>query len=216
MYGNLRLVNSLRSIAMSSISKPEVIFVLGGPGAGKGTQCSKIVDKYGYVHLSAGELLREEQHKPGSKLGEMIESHMVNGTIVPVKITCSLLAQAMERSVSNRFCIDGFPRNKDNLDGWNEAMSDKVKLLGVLFFDCSEQTCIDRCLNRGAAGSGRSDDNEETLKKRYQTYQNATLAVIKYYEGKGLVHKIDAGKNADEVFEDVEKVLKNFPSANCV
>ncbi|XP_046430165.1 UMP-CMP kinase [Neodiprion virginianus] len=201
------LLISLRKFVMSAVSKPEVIFVLGGPGAGKGTQCTNIVNKYGYVHLSAGELLREEQLKPGSKYGELIQGHMVNGTIVPVQITCSLLAQAMEQSGSNRFLIDGFPRNTNNLDGWNEAMSDKVNFLGVLFFDCSEQVCINRCLLRGASGSGRSDDNEETLKKRFQTYQNSTIPIIKHYEAQGLAYKIDANKAADQVFEDVQKVL---------
>jgi len=70
---------------------PTVVFVLGGPGAGKGTQCAKIVQEFQYVHLSAGDLLREERNTPGSKCGELIESHIRNGTIVPVEITCSLL-----------------------------------------------------------------------------------------------------------------------------
>lgn len=205
-----RLLNSIRNVTMSAVSKPEVIFVLGGPGAGKGTQCTNIVKKFGYVHLSAGELLREEQNKPGSKFGELIEGHMVNGTIVPVEITCSLLEQAMKNAATNKFLIDGFPRNNDNLLGWNDAMSDKVNLLGVLFFDCSEQTCIDRCLSRGAAGSGRTDDNEETLKKRFQTYLNATLPIIKHYEGEGLVYKVDASHSADEVFQEVEKIFNKL------
>ncbi|EDO26972.1 predicted protein [Nematostella vectensis] len=75
---------------MSSASKPVVIFVLGGPGAGKGTQCERIVKEYGYVHLSAGELLREER-KSGSKDGDLIENCMTEGKIVPVAITVSLL-----------------------------------------------------------------------------------------------------------------------------
>ncbi|XP_012255808.3 UMP-CMP kinase [Athalia rosae] len=205
-----RLVTALRKITMSSVTIPKVIFVLGGPGAGKGTQCAKAVEKFGYVHLSAGELLREEQHKTGSKLGEMIEKHMVDGTIVPVEVTCSLLAQAMDKFAGSTFLIDGFPRNTDNLEGWNRIMSDKVNLVAVLFFDCSKETCIERCLRRGETGSGRSDDNEATLMKRYQTYLNATLPIIQHYEKEGLVHKIDASKPSDEVFEDVEKILESL------
>lgn len=205
-----RIVNSIRNVTMSAVSKPQVIFVLGGPGAGKGTQCTNIVNKFGHVHLSAGELLREEQLKPGSKYGELIEGHMVNGTIVPVEITCNLLAQAMEKSTNNKFLIDGFPRNENNLQGWNKVMSDKVDLRGVLFFDCSENTCIERCLSRGASGSGRSDDNEDTLKKRYNTYLNATLPIIKHYEGHGLVYKIDASQTTDKVFEQVKSILEKL------
>ncbi|CAF3642415.1 unnamed protein product [Rotaria sp. Silwood1] len=71
--------------------KPNVIFVLGGPGAGKGTQCARISETYDYVHLSAGELLREEAAKPDSTLGKEINEHIKNGSIVPVAITCKLL-----------------------------------------------------------------------------------------------------------------------------
>lgn len=113
-----------RRIAMSAVTKkPEVVFILGGPGAGKGTLCRYIVERYGYVHLSAGDLLREERVKPGSQYGELIETHIRNGTIVPVEITCSLLDRAMRVSDNpyNRFLIDGFPRNQDNLDGWNKV-----------------------------------------------------------------------------------------------
>lgn len=113
----------LRLFTMSAIQKFEVLFILGGPGAGKGTLCRYIMEKYGYVHLSAGDLLREERMKPDSKYGKLIENYIKNGLIVPVAITCNLLDQAMQNSISpqKRFLIDGFPRNQDNLDGWNEV-----------------------------------------------------------------------------------------------
>lgn len=110
---------------MSAVTqKPEVMFILGGPGAGKGTLCRYIVEHYGYVHLSAGDLLREERAKPGSEYGELIETHIRNGTIVPVEITCSLIDRALQTSQNPhcRFLIDGFPRNQDNLDGWNKVL----------------------------------------------------------------------------------------------
>lgn len=187
--------------------KPEVVFVLGGPGAGKGTQCEKIVREFGYVHLSAGDLLREER-KSGSEHGQMIDEHIRNGTIVPVEVTCSLLEKAMHRSEENHFLIDGFPRNENNLHGWNEAMSEKVKLLFVLFFDCSEEACIERCLNRGKAGSGRTDDNVESLKKRLVTYNEDTMPIIDHYRALSLVRQLDASKSADEVFEEVKKIFQ--------
>jgi len=196
-----------RSLIMG---KPNVIFVLGGPGAGKGTQCSRIVEQFGHVHLSAGDLLREERAKPGSEFGELIEHHITNGTIVPVEITCSLLERAMTKSEKNNFLIDGFPRNEDNLQGWNKQMGDKVNLQCVLFFHCSQEICTARCLKRGAAGSGRSDDNEESLKKRFVTYEQATMPIIKHFEEKNLVKKLDASKSPDEVYSVVESILKSF------
>ena len=80
------------------------------------------------ISFSTGDLLREERAKEGSEFGELIESHIKNGTIVPVEITCSLLQRAMEKSDKNDFLIDGFPRNEDNLQGWNKQMGDKVRI----------------------------------------------------------------------------------------
>jgi len=102
--------------------KPQVVFILGGPGAGKGTQCQKIVEEFSFVHLSAGELLREEK-KSGSKDADLINRCMSEGKIVPVEITIKLLKKAMEMNVEKGkylFLIDGFPRNEDNWNGWNK------------------------------------------------------------------------------------------------
>jgi len=183
-----------------------VLFVLGGPGAGKGTQCENIVRDYGFVHLSAGDLLREERQRPGSQYGEEIEGHIKNGTIVPVAITCSLLRRAMESSGKKNFLIDGFPRNKDNLDGWNTAMEGVADVKMVLFFNCSEEVCIDRCLSRGKT-SGRSDDNMESLKKRIQTYNGCTMPIIDHYKKQDLVAEMNGEKTPDSVYGDVKKSL---------
>ncbi|XP_011498388.1 PREDICTED: UMP-CMP kinase isoform X2 [Ceratosolen solmsi marchali] len=203
------MLSSLRALAMSTVDKPKVLFVLGGPGAGKGTVCKNIIEKHGYVHLSAGDLLREERADPGSQYGELIESHISNGTIVPVEITCSLLDRAMQTSKSpnNKFLIDGFPRNQDNLQGWNQQMSNNVYVDGVLFIECSEKTCTTRCLHRGAKGSGRSDDNLESLKKRHQTYVKDTMPIIEHYRKLGLVYTFNGEQNPIAVFGDVEKTL---------
>ena len=90
---------------------------MGGPGSGKGTNCTRIVEEYGYVHLSAGDLLRAERES-GSKLAIMINEHINDGRIVPSEITVCLLKKAMEKNGAHRFLIDGFPRNMDNLDSW--------------------------------------------------------------------------------------------------
>lgn len=187
--------------------KPKIVFVLGGPGAGKGTQCSKIVERFQFVHLSAGDLLREERAREGSEVGALIEDYIRNGKIVPVEVTCSLLEAAMTKSGNNKFLIDGFPRNQDNLDGWTRQMSEKVDFQFVLFFNCSEEVCVNRCLSRGQSGSGRSDDNMESLKKRIQTYNNDSLPIIKHFEELGKVKQIDASPSADEVFSKVEQVF---------
>ena len=80
-------------------------------------------------------------------------------------------------------------------------------LFFIITFSLSNQACMNRCLQRGAAGSGRSDDNEESLKKRFQTYVKDTMPIIDYYETLGLVRKIDASQSPDQVFEDVKKAF---------
>jgi len=192
------------------MAKPNVIFILGGPGAGKGTQSKKIVQHFDYVHISAGDLLRAEKRNPTSKFGKLIEHHIKAGTIVPVEITCSLIEQAMAKSDKNNFLIDGFPRNEDNVTGWTSEMSSKVHLQRVLFLQCSQEICMQRCLARGDAGSGRSDDNVETLRKRLIGYEHVTLPIIKYYDELGYVSQIDASRTPDEVYADVEAILNNL------
>uniref|UniRef100_A0A224ZBC6 UMP-CMP kinase n=1 Tax=Rhipicephalus zambeziensis TaxID=60191 RepID=A0A224ZBC6_9ACAR len=193
--------------------KPNVVFVLGPPGSGKGTQCQKLVERFGYKHLSAGDLLREEKGTPGSQFGEVIDHHIRNGTIVPVEITCRLLDRAMQSSGKSHFLIDGFPRNKDNLDGWNREMSDRVNLQFVLFLECPEEVCVQRCLNRGKAGSGRTDDNIESLRKRFKTYTNDTLPIVEYYDKQDLVRRADTSCNdPNEVFKGVAKHFEPYES----
>lgn len=96
--------------------KPKVVFVLGAPGAGKGTQCTKIVNKYGYVHLSAGDLLREERRRAGSEFGELIEDCIKNGKIVPVEVTCSLIDNAMNKFIQVSFSFSYY--STGYLENW--------------------------------------------------------------------------------------------------
>lgn len=172
------------------------------------TSCSSSPDiSWSVTSVFAGDLLRAERKSPGSQFGELIEHHITNGTIVPVAITCSLLERAMKESEKNDFLIDGFPRNEDNLTGWNEAMGDKVTLKFVLNFECSQEACVARCLARGAAGSGRTDDNEESLKKRFVTFKEVTTPIIKHFEQQNLVKTINAERDVQQVWADVEKLF---------
>ncbi|KAL7055373.1 hypothetical protein AAHC03_022625 [Spirometra sp. Aus1] len=185
-----------------------VLFILGGPGAGKGTICQKIAETYNLVHLSAGELLRKEMADPLSNFAAEIEPYIKAGTIVPVEITCSLLHKAMLEGYKSKQCvtylIDGFPRNEDNKSGWERNMCDKTRVLQVLVLDCPEDVCVKRCLGRGC---GRIDDNEETLKNRITQFKVEGLPVIEYYSQKGLVTHIDGSKTPQEVFREVQRVL---------
>ncbi|EDQ85619.1 uncharacterized protein MONBRDRAFT_29132 [Monosiga brevicollis MX1] len=196
------------------MAKPTVVFVLGPPGAGKGTQSSNIVKNFNFTHLSAGDLLRAERNT-GSDLADLINGYIKEGKIVPVKITCGLIEKAMQEDPNSKFLIDGFPRNKDNLDGWNEVMADKVDARFVLFLDCPAEVSgrlllvsTERCLSRGAAGGGRVDDNLESLQKRHATYENETKPVLDEFLKQGMLRKIDATRDVDAVWTDVDALFR--------
>ncbi|KAL1584820.1 hypothetical protein WHR41_06662 [Cladosporium halotolerans] len=186
-----------------------VIFVLGGPGAGKGTQCANLVRDYGFKHLSAGDLLREEQQRPGSEFGEMIKTYIKEGKIVPMEVTIQLLENAMKATIeengNRKFLIDGFPRKMDQAIKFEEVV---VPSKFTLFFDCPEETMRARLLNRGLT-SGRSDDNEESIKKRFVTFVETSMPVVNMFNNEGRVIKVDATKTPEEVYE---VVVKEFAS----
>jgi len=200
-----------------SPSKVTVIFVLGGPGAGKGTQCANLVRDYHFTHLSAGDLLRAEQNRKGSEFGDLIKSYIKDGKIVPMEVTVQLLENAMMEVVDKdedkkgKFLIDGFPRQMDQALKFEETVCPSKF---VLFYDCPEEEMQKRLLERGKT-SGRSDDNAESIKKRFKTFVETSMPVVDYFEKEGRVVKVLATKTPDEVYKETREKLeqrlgKNF------
>ncbi|EFJ43528.1 hypothetical protein VOLCADRAFT_121426 [Volvox carteri f. nagariensis] len=180
----------------------QIIFVLGGPGSGKGTQCAQILEEYECVHLSAGDLLRAEV-KSGSVVGRKCEELMREGKLVPFAVTLNLLKKAMIESGGKFFLIDGFPRALDQAEQFEGNI---MPCKAVLFFDCPEEEMEKRLLKRGET-SGRSDDNAETIRKRFHTFLEQSLPVKDHYLAQGKCHIISAVPPPGEVFEVVKKVL---------
>jgi UMP-CMP kinase len=187
-----------------------VLFVLGGPGAGKGTQCANLVKQYGFTHLSAGDLLRAEQERPGSQFGDLIRDYIKNGLIVPMEVTIQLLENAMTEALhknnnatKGRFLIDGFPRKLDQAHKFEESVC-PAKM--VLFFDCPEKVMEERLLERGKT-SGRADDNADSIRKRFRTFVETSMPVVDYYEKQGKVVKVDATSAPDKVFAKTRERL---------
>eukprot|EP00210_Caulerpa_lentillifera_P005967 g5702.t1 len=182
-----------------------IIFVLGGPGSGKGTQCEQIVKKYGCTHISAGDLLREEVNS-GSPLGKQCAKLMQEGKLVPVETTLALLEKAMTRSDKKAFLIDGFPRSIEQATKFENEIKPCTT---VLFFDCSKATMTARILERGKT-SGRMDDTEETIKKRLDTFTNMSAPVAYRYEAQGKCHRISAEDAPEQVFKEVQRILDKY------
>jgi len=179
-------------------AKLPVIWVLGGPGSGKGTQCDKIVEKYGFTHLSSGDLLRAEVQS-GSDRGKILTEIMEKGELVPLFVVLDLLAEAMlsKLSGSKGFLIDGYPRE---VQQGKEFEAEILPCTQILYFDVSDATMTERLLNRGKS-SGRVDDNEETIKKRLDTFHKHSKPVIDAYSAK--CKSIPAERDPKDIFADV-------------
>merc|ERR1711878_244204 len=179
-----------------------VIWVLGGPGCGKGTQCDKIVAQFGYTHLSSGDLLREEVAS-GSDRGKQLNAMMEKGDLVPLFVVLDLLAEAMlaRLSGSKGFLIDGYPREIAQGEEFEKEICPCSK---ILYFQVSDETMTERLLQRGRS-SGRVDDNVETIKKRLDTFHKHSKPVIEAYSEKAAI--IPAERSVDDIFADVAKIL---------
>lgn len=188
-----------RSTLADAVS--QVYFIMGGPGSGKGTQCERLVKRFHATHLSAGDLLRAEVAL-GSAKGLAIAEIIAEGKIVASETTVGLLQAAMARS-RGPFLIDGFPRSLANLEAFEKELPSGVFML---FLDVSEDVMLERLLRRGES-SGRSDDNEETIRKRFRTYLDESMPVVQELERRGLLRRVSAEDSADDVFKHVCEVF---------
>lgn len=183
--------------------QPNVVFVLGGPGAGKGTMCELAEHQLGWTHLSMGELLRAEREL-GGPTAETIRSILAAGQLVPNEITVTLLKNTMEtiiRTTGNKnFLLDGFPRSLSNLDGWYEIFGHDTELPKMLYFECPYPVLKKRILGR-AKYTGRSDDNVESLKLRFDTFKAETLPTVELFKSKNKCIEIDTSLDRQAVYE---------------
>ena len=183
-------------------AKARVVFVIGGPGSGKGTQCAKIKDEFKYNHMSTGDVLRtvvKEKKAPG---WQELEADMKEGKLISSQKLISFVKVGIVASQNKKILLDGFPRNKENLDEWNKQMKDVADVVAVVYFELADEVMKERLLGRN---EGRADDNEETIAKRISTFNQETKPVIDAYEKEGKVIKIDASKSVDDVFAEVKQ-----------
>jgi UMP-CMP kinase len=182
--------------------KPTVVFILGGPGSGKGTMCELAETQLGWTHLSTGNLLRAEREAGGSTAAA-IEEYMTAGKLVPNEITVTLLKNAMENATrttgKTNFLLDGFPRSLDNMEGWYEIFGRDAELPKMLYFECPYDVLEQRILGR-AKYSDRSDDNVKSMKLRFDTFKAETLPTLDLFKSKKRVVEIDASQDRPTVY----------------
>jgi UMP-CMP kinase len=192
--------------------EPNVVFVLGGPGAGKGTMCELAESQLGWTHFSTGDLLRTELDNGGPS-ATTIEEILAAGKLVPNEITVTLLKNAMEHVTrttgKNNFLLDGFPRSLDNLKGWYEIFGRDVELPKMLYFECPIDVLEQRILGR-AKYTGRSDDNVESLKLRFETFKAETMPTIEHFKSLDKCVEIDTSQDRQAVYALVQSSLAEY------
>ncbi len=189
--------------------EPNVVFVIGGPGSGKGTMCELAESQLGWTHLSVGELLRAECQSGGSNAA-IINEYTTAGRLVPNEITVALIKQAMENIIRTtgrlNFLLDGFPRSLENLEGWFEVFGRAADLPKMLYFECPYPVLESRILGR-AKYTGRSDDNIESIKLRFDTFKAQTLPTVELFNRQDKCVEIDTSQARQAVYAVVRSHL---------
>ena len=193
-----------REEKLGKVKQSKIVFVIGGPGSGKGTQCDLMVDKYGFCHLSIGELLRDEV-KSGSQRGKTLEDLMIKNERIPNEILIEILKDAMADKVDNckGFLIDGYPRQIDQGVQFEEKIGECEF---VLYVEASDDTIKSHMLKRSEQ-SDNGSDNEATKQARLEVFHQETKPVIEYYENLGKLRRVNSEKPPIEVFADVERIF---------
>jgi adenylate kinase len=184
------------------------IVLFGPPGSGKGTQSEKLIAKYGFKHLSTGDLLRKEMRE-GTVLGMEAKSLIEAGQLVPDAVVVGMIRSALDANPEvNGFLFDGFPRTVAQAEALDNLLEEKnSQINSVLFLVVNEEELIKRLVGRGQT-SGRLDDADpEIQRKRQDVYKNETLPVASYYNGFGKVSKIDGEGSIDAIFERLCNVI---------
>ena len=193
------------------------IVIFGAPGSGKGTQSDKIIAEFGVAHISTGDVLRSEINAQ-TDLGRTASTYIQDGKLVPDSLIIDMLAKKLDKLVKEittsegnvlpGVIFDGFPRTiaqAEALDNMLEERGEKVNV--VIGLEVDDEELIKRIVERGKT-SGRADDNEETAKKRLDTYYAQTLPLKKFYEDQGKYVKINGVGTIDGIYADIRAAIK--------
>lgn len=184
------------------------IVIFGPPGSGKGTQSQNIIDKFGLMHLSTGDLLRSEIQNE-TLLGLEAKKYMDQGALVPDEVVIGMISSKLEDNPEAKgFIFDGFPRTVVQAEALDKLLSFKEAPIHlVLSLKVNEVELIERLVKRGEE-SGRSDDNEEIITQRIKEYHHKTAAVAGYYDEQDKLVEIEGIGSIEDIFQNISSVIE--------
>ncbi len=195
---------------MKSINMKNIV-IFGAPGSGKGTQSDKMIEKYGFEHISTGDVLRNEI-KNETELGRTAKQYIDNGQLVPDALIIDMLAKVYDSYGKDHrgVIFDGFPRTIPQAEALKEMLAERGhSVAAMLELDVPEDELMTRLIKRGQE-SGRSDDNEETIRKRLDVYHSQTSPLIDWYEKEGIRNHINGLGDIDQIFGDICNVIDSI------
>jgi len=185
------------------------LILFGPPGSGKGTQSEKIVEKFGLIHLSTGNLVRQEIADK-TTLGLAAKNFMDKGQLVPDEVVIAMIGSCLEKYADAKgFLFDGFPRTVAQAEALDKLLAlKKTSICKVIALAVDEEELTKRLVKRGET-SGRSDDtNEEVIRKRFAVYKNETEPVAGYYKKHGKFEAVKGVGTVDEIFETLSNCIE--------
>lgn len=185
------------------------IVIFGAPGSGKGTQSENLIAHYELFHISTGDVLRDHI-KRGTELGKTAKQYIDQGQLIPDELMIGILAQVIDdnkEAAQNGVIFDGFPRTIPQAEALETLLNERgTSVTAVVGLEVPEEELIDRLVKRGQM-SGRSDDNEETIKKRLVVYHSQTQPLIEWYKQEGIHYHINGLGELDRIFADICAVM---------
>lgn len=183
--------------------------MIGGPGSGKGTQSEKLIKKYGLHHISTGDVLRDHIKK-GTDLSKIAKGYIDEGQLIPDDLMISILDDVLENEAKDKpgVIFDGFPRTIPQAEALNDLLAKRGKQLNaVIGLEVPEDELVARMLERGKQ-TGRTDDNEDTIKKRLKVFNLQTSPLKEHYKKSGKYKPIDGLGDLERIFADIVKALE--------
>lgn len=185
------------------------LVLFGAPGSGKGTQSERIIDEYGLLHISTGEVLRDHIRR-GTELGKIADGYISKGQLIPDDLMISILEDVIERNAADvkGVVFDGFPRTVPQAEALEKLLAKRgTKLHAVIGLEVPEEELMDRMIQRGKM-TGRADDTPETIKNRLDVYHKQTMPLRDFYMNSGQYLPINGHGDIDAIFNDITEGIE--------